>query len=377
MKKILYYTVRDMTISGQGINKKISTQIKTLRSYGYQVDAVYRKNDTDLVIDTGDGKVKLIKAGMRRPFKVSASKYLRRYLKEKQYDGVYMRYVFADGAFHRLLKLLNFKNSKIVIEIPTYPYDAEFYDSIENRIVLVLDKLYRNRMKKYVDRIVTFSRDESIYGIPTIRSWNGVDFSEIRIVNHSQPENDMISLIGVADLAPWHGYDRLIEGLGIYYKNGGHRRIRFYLVGEGTELKRYQELVEKYGLKDNVLLCKSKFGKELDEIYDKCDIAVECLGLHRKGLTLSSSLKSREYAAKGLPMITSADIDIFDEEKYPYICKFPSDESAIDIDKLVGFYDLIYKNKNKNEIAGAIREYAKGLGDIKVVMEPIHKFLER
>ena len=62
MKKILYYTVRDMTIAGQGINKKISTQIKTLRSYGYQVDAVYRKNDTELVMDTGDGTDHIIKS---------------------------------------------------------------------------------------------------------------------------------------------------------------------------------------------------------------------------------------------------------------------------------------------------------------------------
>ena len=376
MKKILYYTVRDMTIAGQGINKKISTQIKTLRSYGYQVDAVYRKNDTELVMDTGDGTDHIIKSGMKRPYKVSASKYLTEYLKEKKYDGVYIRYVFADGQFYRLLKLLHAKNTKVIIEIPTYPYDVEFHDSLENRIVLLLDKLYRNRMKRYVDQIVTFSRDKSIYGIPTIQSCNGIDFSEVRIADHSNQQKDTISLIGVADLAPWHGYDRLIEGLGRYYNNGGKRKILFYLVGEGTELKRYQDLVEQYNIKDCVILCRSKFGKELDKIYDKCDIAVECLGLHRKGLTLSSSLKSREYAAKGLPMITSTDIDIFNADKYPYICQFPSDETAIDIDRLVKFYDTIYGGKNKNEIASSIREYAKELGDIKVVMEPIHRFFE-
>ena len=60
MKRILYYTARDMTNPTEGITKKIWNQIHALESYGFQVDAVYRKNDEDLVI-WKNGNEKLIK----------------------------------------------------------------------------------------------------------------------------------------------------------------------------------------------------------------------------------------------------------------------------------------------------------------------------
>ena len=69
MKKILYYTARDMTQATEGITKKIWNQIHALENLGYQVDAAYRKNDEDLFILHGQ-KETLIKHKMRRPYKV-------------------------------------------------------------------------------------------------------------------------------------------------------------------------------------------------------------------------------------------------------------------------------------------------------------------
>ena len=38
---------------------------------------------------------------------------------------------------------------------------------------------YRNELKKYVDRVVTFSSDDNIFGINTIRIINGIDISTV------------------------------------------------------------------------------------------------------------------------------------------------------------------------------------------------------
>ena len=177
-------------------------------------------------------------------------------------------------------------------------------------------------------------------------------------------------MIAVADLAKWHGYDRLLKGIGAYYRQGGTRELHFYMVGQGKELELYQDIVREYGIEEKVTFCGSLYGEDLDKIYDKCTLAVECLGAHRKGLKLSSSLKSREYAAKGLPMITAVDIDVFRED-YPYICMFEGNENPIDMEKLIHFYDSIYAGKECNSIAAEIREYAQGLCDMHVVMKPI------
>ena len=55
MKRILYYTARDMTNPSFGINKKIRNQIVALRKQFY-VDAVYRKNDHQLILEKNNGK---------------------------------------------------------------------------------------------------------------------------------------------------------------------------------------------------------------------------------------------------------------------------------------------------------------------------------
>ncbi len=35
---------------------------------------------------------------------------------------------------------------------------------------------------------------------------------------------------------PWHGYERLLEGLANYYHKGGISNIVIYMVGDGREL---------------------------------------------------------------------------------------------------------------------------------------------
>ena len=65
-------------------------------------------------------------------------------------------------------------NIRTVIEIPTYPYEAEGRTSLRGRVIQVLDKIFRKKLKKYVDRIVTYSDDKMIFGIKTINTINGI-----------------------------------------------------------------------------------------------------------------------------------------------------------------------------------------------------------
>ena len=100
----------------------IRDRIDTFRKSGFQVDAVYRKDVHKLVVHNGSEEI-LISDKLKAPYKIASSKYLRYFLKDKQYDAAYIRYVFDDYQFHKLLKLLHSKNISVVVEIPTYPYD--------------------------------------------------------------------------------------------------------------------------------------------------------------------------------------------------------------------------------------------------------------
>jgi hypothetical protein len=56
------------------------------------------------------------------------------------------------------------------------------------------------------------------------------------------------------------------------------------------------------------------FGEKLAEIFNQSDITVCSIGNHRKGFYLTSELKSREYLAHGMSMISSANIDILPDD---------------------------------------------------------------
>lgn len=58
-------------------------------------------------------------------------------------------------------------------EIPTYPYDME-HKGISSIFVLFIDKIYRKKLHKYVDRIVTLTDDEKIFNCKTLKITNWI-----------------------------------------------------------------------------------------------------------------------------------------------------------------------------------------------------------
>ena len=370
--RIFFYTVWDFTEpETDGICKKILSEISTLKSYNYEVDYSYFKNG-DFYVKNGEKEILLAKRNCIWN-KLFANKRLVVYFEKNKYDVVYGRYACADWYFIKLLKTIKKNRSKLIIEIPTYPYDQEFNAGVKDQLFLKIDKIHRKKMKKYVDRIATYSDDASIFGIITIPIMNGMNFQKIKLSNSEW--NESINIIGVSSMAKWHGYDRIIEGLVNYYREGGQRKVYLHLVGDGPEIKTYKMLIKKGKLEENVILYGKQYGKKLDEIYDKCNLAIEVLGGHRKNITKSSSLKSREYAAKGLPIISSIKIDIFNTSDYPFVYYTSGDDKPIDIERIISFYDNLRYTYEVKDMTKTIREYAMKRCDMKITMEPIKNFI--
>lgn len=106
------------------------------------------------------------------------------------------------------------------MEIPTYPYDSEYAGfPLVTRLGIQVDKVFRKTLAKHVNAIVTFSDYHCIFGQRTIQISNGVDFDSIPLKKTVSKNTSVIHLLGVAEVHYWHGYDRLIEGLGKYYQN--------------------------------------------------------------------------------------------------------------------------------------------------------------
>ncbi len=100
------------------------------------------------------------------------------------------------------------------------------------------------------------------------------------------------------------------------------------------------------------------------------DIAISSLGLYKLEINRISSLKLNEYLAKGLPVVAGCNTVALTGKNSKYYLQFENNENAIDMFKIVDFYDAIYSgNKQGQEIVDDIRQLAYETVDIAVTMK--------
>lgn len=343
---LVYHGFSDVS----GISKKIHYQVKGMRENGHEVHLCYydfdsrghrcRFVDGEVLHDYGTGFF----AGLRQRLDYSC---IYQYCKLNGIQFVYARcFQNASPFLIHLFKKLRKLGIKSVTEIPTYPYDQEFETfSRQERLGLKIDQLFRHRLYREMSAIVTFSDEERIFGQRTIRISNGVDFDSIPL-HQFQPKDEAIHLIGVAEVHLWHGYDRVISGLGEYYKKtDAPREVVFHIVGGvdpfdmfgGGDFPGLQTMIDQYDLEKNVVFHGQLFGEELDKVFNQSQFAIGSLARHRSGITVIKTLKNREYATRGIPFIYSEQDSDFDDK--PYVVKAVPDESPIDIQQILDFID--------------------------------------
>ncbi len=379
--KILFLTYHGFD-PASGISKKMLAQIKGLRQNGHEVHVcsydrderghLCRFIDDRPIRDYGKGKWAAIMQRMDY-------RCIFDYCVGEGIEFIYVRsYMNATPPLVRLFKRLRKAGIKSVMEVPTYPYDQEFkgYDW-NQRMRLHIDQRYRERLSAQMEAIVTFSDEDTIFGQRTIRISNGVDLDAIPLHETHPDTTHEVHLIAVAEVHTWHGFDRLIHGLGEYYANANvnvnangnpnvnanpnvngnpehpedptprlpKRKVYFHIVGDvwpgemngSVNAPGFAPYIKEYNIEEYVIFHGKLFGEELDKVFDLCSFAVGSLGRHRSGITVIKTLKNREYASRGLPFVYSEQDSDFDHQ--PYVLKAPADESAIDIDSILAFLD--------------------------------------
>ena len=342
MLKILFLVYHGFS-AHSGISKKIHYQVKGLREGGHDVRLCYydfspeghrcRYIDGRVLQDFGSGWL----AGLRQRFSYDA---VYDYCRREGIELVYARcFQNANPWLTRFFRRLREAGIHAVTEIPTYPYDAEFRNfEWKQRLGLKVDQLFRRSLYRQMDAVVTFSDAEEIFGQKTIRISNGVDFDSIPLHQFSPHTSSELHLIGVAEVHMWHGFDRVMEGLGQYYERNGQCKVYFHVVGgvhPNTMAHVFRPIIEHYHLEDCVIFHGTLFGAELDSVFNQCQFAIGSLGRHRSGITVIKTLKNREYATRGIPFIYSEQDSDFDHQ--PYVLKAPADESPIDIQRIIDF----------------------------------------
>lgn len=398
-KGVFIYKSIDVTSISKpgGIEKKVMAQVNTINAAGLNCKYFYSEKESQasaslirkktffrylLYLDNFSKLQKGFLVVFKRifshlPFGYPLDDPLSQY--HKELDGIDFIYIRRNVmSLNRLLTIRKIRKrnpkAKILFEIPTYPYKKELTKRWTSYPLWWKEQAYMPILHRYVDRIVTISKDEVLFGIPTIQMINGIDLSSIRPIK-PVAEDGAIHIAAVAAFTCWHGYDRLIQGLGEYYASGGERPIVLHLIGGGSFAAEFAILAERHGILDKVIIHGYKNGIELDEIYDHCHLGVISLATQDKDIYIHSTLKSREYLAKGLPTIATGMTDVFIGTNYPYNLELPTDTNKIDIQSIIFFYDSIYCIKTRRQVIAEIRAFAECHIDMNMTMAPVIHYL--
>lgn len=273
------------------------------------------------------------------------------WMKKYRCRWVYMRCLIpATYNYLSFLREMKEMDICVVLEYPTYPYENE----VKNEEILREDREYRDCIGDYVSLATTYVRGETVHGIRTIALQNGVDLQENPVRNMREKGTD-IRLLAVAGFYFHHGFERVLEGLYQYYQNPGIYNFYFYMVGEGSEKRKYMQLVKEYGLEQHVEFCGLKAGAELNRYYDNADIGISVLGAYKAGAVSATPIKTREYCSRGLPFIYGYEDDGF-TGKESYVRKVPNSPEPVDMKEIIELYETTAQNR---EILSEMRRYSE------------------
>lgn len=188
--------------------------------------------------------------------------------------------------------------------------------------------------------------------IPSFTLTNSIDVESYQTKRDERPLGNLLRLLYVGShTAVWQGLDRVLRGMAEYH---GDRQIELHVAGNlDSSTKR---LIQLLGITDKVVSHGYLVGKELDKLFDISDLAIGTLGMHRKHLTYGSTLKVREYMARGMPFIISyKDEDISSD--LPYVFYAPADDSPLNFHEIIPLLDKLYQDYGQ-ELSQNMRTYA-------------------
>jgi hypothetical protein len=238
------------------------------------------------------------------------------------------------------------------------------------------ERIKSRRFLKNVDAIIGVTSEIAKYqvkracrNIPYFVLTNGIDVNRHLMKRYLEFAGNVLKMIFISsDTSPWHGLERLLTGMKKY---NGTVKLELNIVGSISQ--KTVRLVNLLNLKHKVVFHGFKIGKALDKIFDAMHIAIGTLALHRNNLKYGSTLKTREYMARGIPfLISHIDEDV--EDGFPLFLRLPADDSPVNMEEVIDFSQNIY-GKYGAAIPSMMRDYAMEKMDYTVKVRSLLNFI--
>jgi hypothetical protein len=166
--------------------------------------------------------------------------------------------------------------------------------------------------------------------------------------------------------AVWHGNDRLMAALESYR---GSRPIVVDMIGSGSGAKGTEEKVGGAAtIRHHGLL----HGAALTDVMRHANLGISTLAFFRTGLRQAAVLKTRDYIARGLPVVLGYD-DVDLPEDSPFVLRVPSDDTPLSLDDLFAFAERVSAIP---DLTKTMRAFAENVLDWRVKVPLFSRFAE-
>ena len=311
------------------------------------------------VLNSRDGLLKSLKILIRLSFKI---------------DGIcFIRYNNSLNIFFFIsILILFFRRKKIILDVPT-PIINNLKElkisktSFFKKLIIIFNTLILGPLPFLFSNLVLQYADENWYfnflNRNNLLIGNGIDsekYSNYFPKNHEQGQ--IKKFVIVANLAPWHGIDKIIIAL-----SKVNYRFVLNIIGDGVEFINLIKIAEELKMKSKIKFHGSlPLNKYVPILYES-DLGIGSMSWDLVGVKKSSTLKLREYACCGIPVLYSGfDID-FENTDFNY--KISNSQGSIDR-FFKKFNTLKIKNQKKE-----IFKFARTKLDMDVKVETIFKSL--
>ncbi len=290
------------------------------------------------------------------------------------YDMIYVRYNPLYPGFINFVK--NFRK-KIIFEHNSI--EIEEYKSNKSKLKVIFSKMFDKKIKNlalgYVcvsSQIFNFQKKIYNKNISGILITNGIDVKKYKIKEVPKYDGKNINMIFVGNIRYWHGIERILEGIEKY---NGKTNIIFNICGNINQEDYLKDIIKKMKKKDSIKMLGYETRENLNKYFDESHIAIGSLGCYKKNIEYASTLKNREYFARGIPIVFSEiDEDISIPENKNFYYKVSNDDGFVNMEKIIDFASGIYKNNPQN-ITKNIRKFAEENLDYGKKIEKLRDFI--
>tara|TARA_B110000211_G_scaffold12809_1_gene13404 strand:+ start:8986 stop:10035 length:1050 start_codon:yes stop_codon:yes gene_type:complete len=347
MNKIITFVYFSNNSNSSGVKLKMNNFKDASKKLGYK--------SNEIVLNTENGFYRNIKTLFINAFNLKNIVFIR-------YNNSVNLLLFL------FIFILKIRNVKIILDVPT-PLINNLNEIIVSdsrflkKTIIVFNTILLGPFPYFFSNIVVQYAEEHYYfkflKKNNILIGNGIDVDFYQNFKRNLITKK-IKFIIVANLAPWHGVDRVIKALSTVNYD-----FELNIVGGGVEYENLVNLTRKLKLQNKIVFTGPLERKTYINLMCDSDLGIGSMAWDLIKVKVSSALKLREYVSCGLPVVfTSFDPDLSNHKNF-----FEINHDQTSINAFFKNLDNSIKNADSQEIRKFAQEKLCMTNKLKIILD--------